>query len=229
MVLIFDLDDTLYNERAYVESGFRAVARWGKEQYGWDADKSYAMMISILDADGRGAVFNNWLEGNDIRRTSVIAECVRVYRHHKSDISVSDSTKTILSSLSGSPLYLVTDGHKIVQANKIDALGIAPYFRHCYITHRYGVASAKPSLRCFELIKQREQCDWIDMAYIGDNPAKDFVSLNQVGALTIRVKSGMHKDVVAKPGYEAGHVIEGLHQLQSLIAILSISNHTNRT
>lgn len=220
MVLIFDLDDTLYDERTYVESGFRAVARWGKSQFGWDPDVSYATMISALDAEGRGAVFNRWLEGHGVRTKSAIRDCVRIYRHHTPDISVPKAILHLLSTLHPQPLYLVTDGHKIVQAKKIAALGIAPSFRHCYITHRYGVASAKPSLRCFELIKARERCAWSDMVYIGDNPAKDFVSLNGVGAHTIRVKTGMHKDAVAKPGHEAQHVIADLHQLPSIIAIL---------
>lgn len=220
MVLIFDLDDTLYDERTYVESGFRAVANWGKEAYGWDPDRSFSLMISVLDDEGRGAVFNRWLEGNGVTTKTAIRECINVYRHHKPDISLSAGTWKLLLSLPTSPFYLVTDGHKIVQANKIEALGIARFFRHCYITHRYGVASAKPSLRCFELIKARERCNWADMVYLGDNPAKDFVSLNQVGAHTIRVKTGMHKDVVAKPGFEAQHVISDLHQLPSIIAIL---------
>jgi putative hydrolase of the HAD superfamily len=220
MVLIFDLDDTLYDERTYVESGFRAVARWGMEQFGWDPDHSYSMMISVLDAAGRGAVFNRWLDSNGVRSKAAIRECVKVYRHHKPDISVPEPIRTLLSTLNPQPLYLVTDGHKVVQANKIEALGIAPAFRHCYITHRYGVASAKPSLRCFELIKARERCDWGDMVYIGDNPAKDFVSLNAVGAHTVRVKTGVHKDAVAKPGFEAQHGIADLLQLPSIIAIL---------
>lgn len=220
MVLIFDLDDTLYDERTYVESGFRAVAHWGNEQFGWNPDRSFSTMISVLDAEGRGAVFNRWLEANGVHSKAAIHECVKVYRHHKPDISVQESIRNLLLTLNPQPLYLVTDGHKIVQANKIDALGIAPLFRHCYITHRYGVASAKPSLRCFELIKARERCDWADMAYIGDNPSKDFVSLNAIGAHTIRVKTGMHKDAVAKPGFEALHVIANLHQLPSIIAIL---------
>jgi putative hydrolase of the HAD superfamily len=220
MVLIFDLDDTLYDERTYVESGFRAVAGWGESKFGWDPERSFLTMMSLLDAEGRGAVFNRWLEAKGVRSKSSIRECVNVYRHHKPDISVPEPIQHLLFSLLTSPMYLLTDGHKIVQANKIAALGIAPLFRRCYITHRYGVASAKPSLRCFELIKARERCEWGDMMYIGDNPAKDFVNLNAVGAHTIRVKTGMHKDALAKPGFEAQRVIVDLFQLPSIIAVL---------
>lgn len=220
MVLIFDLDDTLYDERTFVESGFRAVAQWGKERFGWDADQSVATMCATLDSDGRGAVFNRWLAENGITKKSAIADCIRVYRYHTPNISASNATLAILSNLIHHPLYIVTDGHKLVQANKIQALGITKFFRHCYITHRYGVASAKPSLRCFELIKSREKCDWRDMTYIGDNPSKDFVSLNKIGAQTIRVKTGIHANVSANSGFEAQHVIDDLHQLSNLLAKL---------
>jgi len=220
MVLIFDLDDTLYEERTYVASGFRAVAFWGQERYGWDPNHSFVSLISVLEAEGRGTVFNRWLESNGIRSKKAIKECVKVYRHHIPNISVPEEIKKLLASFFDFPLYLVTDGHKIVQANKIDALGIAHFFRRCYITHRYGVACAKPSLRCFELIKAKEGCSWKEMVYIGDNPAKDFVGLNFVGAHTIRVKTGMYQNTVAKHGYEAQHAIADILHLPSIIATL---------
>ena len=72
MVLIFDLDDTLYDERTYVESGFRAVARWGYDRFGWDPERSFSTMISVLDAEGRGAVFNRWLASNSVRSNAAI-------------------------------------------------------------------------------------------------------------------------------------------------------------
>ena len=39
--IIFDLDDTLYPERAYVLSGFHAVAVWGKTHLGVVHPKSW--------------------------------------------------------------------------------------------------------------------------------------------------------------------------------------------
>ena len=38
MILVFDLDDTLYPERTYVESGFKAVADSLAQKFGFDAD-----------------------------------------------------------------------------------------------------------------------------------------------------------------------------------------------
>jgi putative hydrolase of the HAD superfamily len=116
----------------------------------------------------------------------------------------------LLPQLKDYPLYLVTDGHKIVQQRKIEALGIAPLFRRVFITHRYGVKNAKPSTYCFERILELESCTWPEMTYIGDNPAKDFVSLNRQGANTVRVLTGLHSCAKAAPGYDAQHSIADL-------------------
>ena len=86
-----------------------------------------------------------------------------------------------MPKLGKTPLYLVTDGHKIAQARKVAALGIHCRFRKVYLTHRYGLRHAKPSIRCFERIRERERCRWDQMVHVADNPAKDFVNLTRLG------------------------------------------------
>jgi putative hydrolase of the HAD superfamily len=218
MILVFDLDDTLYDESRFVESGFRAVARFGTQQFGWDEQESLAQMMGTLAREGRGAVFDRWLAAHGKHGKALVAACVRTYRHHKPALSLFPAAASLLPKLSARPLYLVTDGHKIVQANKLEALGIAPLFRKCFITHRYGVRHAKPSPYCFELIRRREKADWRQIAYIADDPSKDFVGLNPLGAQTVRVLTGRHRHVAAKPGYEARHTIPDLSFFLALLA-----------
>ncbi|MFN3460781.1 MAG: HAD family hydrolase [Oceanibaculum sp.] len=218
MILVFDLDDTLHDESHFVESGFRAVAGFGRDRFGWDEQESLALMMDILAREGRGAVFDRWLAAHGKHGKALVAACVRTYRHHKPALSLFPEAAALLPALSAYPLYLVTDGHKIVQANKVEALGIAPLFRKCYITHRYGIRHAKPSSYCFELIRRREQADWRQIAYIADDPAKDFVGLNPLGAQTVRVLTGRHRQVAAKPGYEARHTIPDLSAFRALLA-----------
>ncbi len=219
MIPIFDLDDTLYPERDYVVSGFRAVARWGAAEFGWSEESSLACMLDLLARHGRGRVFNSWLEIHGVRpSTRVVDTALRVYRHHSPEIKLPEPHRALLERLAvRSPLYLVTDGHKIVQAKKVAALGIAPFFAGVYITHRYGRAAAKPSPRCFELIKRRTEAAWTDMLYVGDNPAKDFVTLNKIGVRTVRVMTGNHAQDRAKPGYDAVHRIDRLPELEPLL------------
>lgn len=219
LILAFDLDDTLYDERSYVESGLRAVARHGRDRFGWDADRSFAEMIEILNAEGRGKVFDRWLASGGRVGKGVVAECVRVYRHHRPQLTLSPDAAALLPRLRRYPLYLVTDGHKIVQQRKIEALGIAPLFRRVFITHRYGVRHAKPSLHCFERIRGLERAQWRDIVYVGDNPAKDFVALNAVGARTVRLLTGAHAGVRAAADHDAQHHIPALAALPEVLPL----------
>lgn len=218
-ILIFDLDDTLYSERTYVDSGFKAVATHLQAQRGWPAADSLAFMKKVLQSEGRGLVFNRLLALHGEMRLSAVVDCVKVYRHHVPEISLFESARNLLPRLAP-PLYLVTDGHKLVQQRKVQVLGIEPLFTKVFITHRYGVCHAKPSIHCFELIRTRERCDWADMVYIGDNPAKDFVNLTPLGVRTVRVLTGEHRFVEAKPGHDALYFIPDLGQLPDCLSEL---------
>lgn len=212
MVLIFDLDDTLYDELTYVRSGFHAVARFLEEKFGWDQDASYRFMTRILCRQGRGRVFNRLLEAHNTLRKGLVLQCLGVYRSHFPNIRLAPAARKLLPHLTG-PLYLVTDGNKQVQARKVAALRIESRFRKVYITHRYGVRCAKPSTHCFKRIRDRERCAWKEMVYVGDDPSKDFVNLTPLGVRTVRVLTGRHRHEAAKPGYEAVYAIRDLSQL----------------
>ena len=220
MILIFDLDDTLYDEACFVDGGLAAVARHGEVRWGFDAEASLGTLRAALAEDGRGAVFDRWLEGRGAWSRTRVAECVRVYRHHRPQLTLFASARRMLDRYGArGPLYLVTDGHKIVQRNKVDALQLWPAFRRVFITHRFGIAAAKPSTVCFERIREAERCDWASLVYVGDNPAKDFVSLNRLGAFTVRVRTGVHRDVVAAAGHDAAVSIEDLDALPQALAL----------
>jgi hypothetical protein len=62
MILIFDLDDTLYPEHTYVESGFSAVAKHLQLQRGWDAEDEQIEQPTIL------------LQDNGIKPTTVYVD-----------------------------------------------------------------------------------------------------------------------------------------------------------
>lgn len=197
-------------------SGFSAVANALMQIYGWEAEDSLSYMQNILITKGRGAVFNALLDFHGVLTKKGVRKCVSLYRHHRPSIQLDYEGEKFLRACPRKP-YLVTDGHKVVQAKKVEALGIASSFKKIYITHRYGVCHAKPSSYCFDLIRRAESCDWSDLIYVGDNPAKDFVSLNALGAKTIRVLSGAHSNVVADSGFDARYRINSMKELKPLL------------
>lgn len=218
MILIFDLDDTLYDEMSFVRSGLRAVANFGETSFGWSSEHSFEFMENHLLNFGRGKVFDDWLRLHGAHSTTRVSTCVRIYRHHRPNIALYPSTFNVLKQFQPLfPLYLLTDGHKVVQQKKIEALQIMTLFKRTFITHRFGIRHAKPSLYCFEKIRQAERCEWAKMVYIGDNPEKDFVNLNRQGALTIRVSTGSHASVLARHGHNGHLTIPDLSYLPDTI------------
>ena len=56
--VVFDLDDTLYLERDYVKSGFRAVAKTAVKHTGTSADEAFNFLWNEFTAGVRGSSFN---------------------------------------------------------------------------------------------------------------------------------------------------------------------------
>ncbi len=216
MILIFDLDDTLYQEIDYVKSGFKNVAFFLSPILKIKSEKIFEEMINILNKDGRGKVFDSLLDAKDNKNVALINKCLQIYRTHIPKIKLNPEADEIISKL-GSKAYVVTDGNKLVQNKKINALKISNKFKKIFITHNYGVKNAKPSIHCFALIKKIESCKWNDMTYIGDNPYKDFVNLNPLGVNTIRLINGSYRNVKLDKKYEANYKINSLAEIFKII------------
>lgn len=217
MILVFDLDDTLYSEITYVQSGLKAVSHFLNGRYGISTDDIYSELIDVLKRDGRGKIFDSCLTTFELFNASVVKECLSVYRSHTPAIQLFQETLPTLEQLDNYPHYLVTDGNKVVQQRKVSALGIHGVFRKVFITHRYGLKHAKPSTYCFEKIRCVERVSWSKIIYVGDNPNKDFVNLNKVGARTVRVRTGSFGATMAKPGFDAQHSIDHIRHLPALL------------
>lgn len=182
LCIVFDLDDTLYSERDYQVSGFRAVAQYIKLVYGQDLEEVISQWAAIGEADIFGRIC--FILG-------IPASCkesfVWVYRNHFPEISLSDIAVRVLRTIqaSVSAVAVLTDGRSTTQRLKLKALGLShlPVF----ISEEWG--DAKPGKVRFEAIQKQYQADcyW----YIGDNPKKDFVAPNQLGWTSVGLRGGV--------------------------------------
>ncbi len=212
MVIVFDLDDTLYDETTYVKSGFKAVAAFLAEKSGLPEKKLFSQLMEELK-NGRGSIFDSVLKQHNIYSKALIKKCIVVYRFHKPKISLSESGKKCLDRLKKYPLYIVTDGNKIVQHNKIKALGLDKKMKGYYITHRFGVHNAKPSPHCFLRICEREKTTPDQVVYIADNVSKDFVGIKPLGFKTVQVLTGQYTTIKRTKEYQADQRIGSLDEL----------------
>jgi putative hydrolase of the HAD superfamily len=116
---------------------------------------------------------------------------------------------------------LITDGHLVMQSAKVRGLGIGPRFRQIIYTDTLapGRSMAKPHPRAFELMRDALGAAGDRFVYIGDNPAKDFVSPNTMGWTSVWVDrpGGIHHGAEQAPGGSPQHTIRSLRQLPEVL------------
>lgn len=216
MVIVFDLDHTLYDDVDFVLGGFKAVAQFLSHRLDFK-ERSVFNELKGLFRINRNCVFDRFLTIHNCYSKKLLNKCVSVYRGHTPSLQLYPQAKKILCQLQSTPMYVVTDGNKVVQKRKYEALKIAPFFKKCLCTGAYGNKHAKPSPYCFLKI-----CEWEDVApsevvYIADNPTKDFIGIKPLGFRTIRVLTGPHNRLIVPPEYEADFVISNLNELSDCL------------
>jgi len=120
-IVLFDLDDTLYNEIEFLKSAYCEIARFlHKDQ--WRA--LYAEMFSLY----RGS--NNVFEILSIKYNVSIEELLSLYRNHKPKIVPFNGVINLFDSIinKGAKIGIITDGRSVTQRNKIKSLSLDKYF-----------------------------------------------------------------------------------------------------
>lgn len=217
-VLSIDLDDTLYRERDFVASGFSEVATYLASSAQLDESKVFSELNSNLEKFGRGKVFDVTLKHFNVYSKSEVRRCLSLYRRHHPIISLAPEVEDVLAFVSQElPLYLVTDGNRLVQRRKVQALGIESLFKGIFYTRDYGLAAEKPSLNCFESIIGQEKVSWGELMYVGDNPRKDFVSLKASGAITVGIQDGPYSKEALPKKFQPEYKIQTFGHLPTLL------------
>jgi putative hydrolase of the HAD superfamily len=201
VIAVFDLDDTLYEERMFVESGFQAVAEWLEERMSASVGDIHTRLVTALDLNGRGRVFDEVLSSLGDDSGSLVPDCVEIYRTHEPRIQPYGGITEMLARHPES--IILTDGDPGVQSRKIDALGLRSQVSRVITTWSAGQEAGKPSLHWFDDVCRDRGVTMRDIIYVGDNPAKDFVNLKPVGATTVRVLTGQFAHVSAPEHMDA--------------------------
>ena len=219
--VIFDLDDTLMSEKEYVKSGFRQVAINISKEYNLDIDKVYELLLDTFEEDSKN-VFNRVLDKLNISyEIDDIKKLVEIYRGHKPEIKLYDDAKYILDTLynKGIKLGMITDGYKITQRKKLEALNIDNYFECIVVTDELGREFWKPHSRSYEIMKDKLNLDYDEMVYVGDNVSKDFITANKLGMNTVFINriEGVYSGIEMDDEYLANLEVANLKELENLI------------
>lgn len=218
--VIFDLDDTLYDESSYVSQAFDQVATYLSQKYGISKQEIFEKMKYELDCHGRGKIFDRVCEYFSLQES--IKDLVHIYRNTVPDLNLYPDSEDILNKLkrTGIRTGIITDGCSVVQHKKLDALGLKKIIDYIIVTDDFGPDYWKPSRKPYLDMLKTLGCEPGQSIYVGDNPHKDFLGAKAIGMKTVRIKrqKGMFIHTDLSKEYEANKTITNLLVLEELLS-----------
>lgn len=217
LILVFDLDDTLYKEIDFLKSAYLEIATYLSTKINEPATQLYEVLF-LYYTQGQNA-FESLLKHYAIKDVST-TELVEMYRRHYPNIVLPPAHRTLLSDIKTMifKVGLITDGRSIQQRHKLEALGLLHYFDNIIISEEFG--SEKPNLQNFLFFETTygNDCHYI---YVGDNLLKDFIAPNALGWTTIGLQDNgqnIHKhSQTVTLNHLPHHKISDLTHLQPLL------------
>ncbi|KQX51986.1 HAD family hydrolase [Paenibacillus sp. Root444D2] len=216
--LVFDMDDTLYEEKDYVRSGFKAIDRWINREF--NITGFYETALDLFFSGETKFIFNKTLVRLNITYDdTLIKNLVDHYRSHEPDIHLLEDAKWILENLRDTvKIGLISDGYLVAQEKKVNALKLHEKFHSVILTDRLGREYWKPSHIPYEQASRELQLPHDQCVYIGDNIKKDFLAAKRLGWTTIQIdrKDGLYSGISAEHDYKAHFTIDSLKDLSDL-------------
>ncbi len=186
----FDIDDTLVDEREYVRSGFSHVARLVATSTA-ETQAIFDWLWGAFEAGVRGDTFDRLrVAFPDLAGSVTRDDLVAAYRGHEPEIELAAGFRAVLDELHrrGLRLGVVSDGPVASQSAKAIALGLDRWCDPIVLTGTLGPGLGKPAAAGFEAIERAWGERGEALAYVADNPAKDFIGARRLGWRTIRVR-----------------------------------------
>ena len=207
MIIVFDLDDTIYDEIEYVKSGFKEISKYLND------DSYYNFMIDEFNKNGSGKVFNKLID--KFKLDIPLHKLIEIYRFHHPNIKLSNESLKLLEFSKNYKTALISDGYYLMQQNKFKSLELEQYIDYSVFTDFYH--TKKPELKSFEMVMNYFN-DEKDFIYISDNPKKDFIAPNKLGWKSIRYKNpvGIYREFKSDATYEVHNRLEIINILKEM-------------
>lgn len=220
VMVVFDLDDTLYPEAQFVRGGLCAAGARLDVLMGRDTGAT-EVFLDILAREGPSKVIDKGLKALGIAEdASLIEDLVAAFRGHEPQVRPFPMVPEFLDILwrRGIRLGLLSDGPLAVQEAKWKALGLERWFEVVVFTDALGGRNFwKPHPAGFETVERLSGLFGQDLAMVGDRPLNDLVPAASRGWHTIRMRwpGGYH---AAVPDPDANRpVAENVADLERLL------------
>ena len=190
--LVFDVDDTLYEQIVPFENAFRSL-------FDIDIDMEKFYLLSRYYSDVKFEASRNGemtMDEYHIYRIQEAAKDLGVYltdeqalsmqkeyKKNQQKLKMSDTTISILELAKENDVKLgiITNGPSEHQWAKIEALGVEKWIPRENIIVSGDLGINKPDVRIFDVMKEKLQLNVDSLYYIGDSLENDIVGASNAG------------------------------------------------
>jgi len=218
--VVFDLDDTLYPQRAWLEGACDAVAARAADLGVDPVALRGALVEALALGSDRGATIDRALEA--IGASAPVEPLVTAFRAHAPARldpypGVDDALRDLGALV---PLALVSDGDPPGQRAKLAATGLAAYFSAVVLSDELGREHRKPDPLPYTTALAALGLPAQVVVAVGDRPGKDVLGATRAGLRAVRVRTGEYASDADAPGTwaVADDVVEAAALVASLVA-----------
>jgi putative hydrolase of the HAD superfamily len=187
--VLFDLDDTLYPQAAWLDGAWAAVAARAAELGVHEAAFADALHTIAAQGSDQGRIIDRalaWCGAPD----ALVTPLVEAFRSYAPDeLEPYPGVREGLAKLARRvPLGIVTDGDPLVQQAKLRALGFDTMV--VVFSDELGREHRKPDPAPFERALAALGVNATEAVFVGDRPEKDVAGAIAVGMRAVRVRTG---------------------------------------
>jgi putative hydrolase of the HAD superfamily len=192
--VLFDLDDTLYPYRAFVRSGFRAVACRLATERRIPAATVLRVLRRALISGQRGRELQELCARFELP-ASLVGSLANLIREHTPSLRLPRESAHVLKTLRTNwRVGVVTNGEPRVQLRKVAALGLGDYVDAVVCAAEYGDGTGKPAAAGFRAALDRLSVEPSRAVFVGDDPRTDIQGAAAIGMKTIHIMSNYRED-----------------------------------
>lgn len=224
--VLFDLDDTLYRELDFVEEAMRNVAGFVGLRTGQNVDAVTHDLLGIMRSDGRGRVFDEFLDRQGLP-AGWVAPMLYTYRRTVPNLQLYGDVVPLLAALREQDIHtgIVTDGKAIVQSAKIAALDLERLVDAVVLTDVIGPEAEKPNTAGFTVALELLQSRPDQSVYVANDLRKDFFGPRELGMPGILVARGVLGTLDDTPARGLpDHSVKDLREAQDVIERLDLGD-----
>lgn len=226
--VVFDLDDTLYDQYEYLASAFRESAKYLSARLNFNENYLLDRLLEISRTIGSdsGKIIDALIQslGENLYEKELADGAVNSFLSYRpAKLETYDGVRNVLESLKAKnfKIGVLTDGRREIQISKLQALSIIHYFDAIVTSDDYGREKRRPAPFTYHLILRKLEVKPQECAFVADNPKKDFITAKKIGIITIRTLTGEYQNLSLVEEYEAEYTI---NQIQELITKINVIN-----